>query len=217
MKVIDFGKGFSGMMNGMVYYEMNGKLYARNAPRKRTQQEKENTSATVKGINRRFRAIQQLYSIYRRKVSPDIWRLAAREEGKMAHNLFHSTNCGCLNAEGKMAAPELFQFTAGTLLLPREMAVEALGGGQFRATWTDERELATAAANDRLKVGVFYPSTPTGLYWAEEMSGTRGDGCGEFRLDTQSDTEAHVYLFFAREDGGAYTPSMHFHVAMDKE
>ena len=106
---------------------------------------------------------------------------------------------------------------AGYLVRPGGLLVEGVGGGRFRATWTDERELARTAASDRLKVGVFYPSTPTGLYWAEEMSGTRGDGCGEFRLDTQSDTEAHVYLFFAREDGGAYTPSMHFHVAMDKE
>ena len=212
MKVIDFGKGFSGMMNGMVYYEMNGKLYARNAPRKRTQQEKENTSATVKGINRRFRAIQQLYSIYRRKVSPDIWRLAAREEGKMAHNLFHSTNCGCLNAEGKMAAPELFQFTAGTLLLPREMAVEALGGGQFRATWAEEREMATAAGTDRLQAGVLYDNNLLALHTATEVSGTRGEGQGMFALDTERAGGAHVYLYFAREDGTAYSPSAHFHV-----
>ena len=212
MKVIDFGKGFSGMMNGMVYYEMNGKLYARNAPRKRTQQEKENTSATVKGINRRFRAIQQLYSIYRRKVSPDIWRLAAREEGKMAHNLFHSTNCGCLNAEGKMAAPELFQFTAGTLLLPREMAVEALGGGQFRATWAEEREMATAAGTDRLQAGVLYDNNLLALHTATEVSGTRGEGQGVFALDPAKAEGAHVYLYFAREDGTAYSPSAHFHM-----
>ena len=212
MKVIDFGKGFSGMMNGMVYYEMNGKLYARNAPRKRTEKEKENTSATVKGINRRFRAIQQLYSIYRRKVSPDIWRLAAREEGKMAHNLFHSTNCGCLNAEGKMAAPELFQFTAGTLLLPREMAVEALGGGQFRATWAEEREMATAAGTDRLQAGVLYDNNLLALHTATEVSGTRGEGQGVFALDPAKAEGAHVYLYFAREDGTAYSPSAHFHM-----
>ncbi len=212
MKVTDFGKGFSGMMNGVVYYEMNGKLYARNAPRKRTEKEKENASATVKGINRRFRAIQQLYSIYRRKVSPDIWRLAAREEGKMAHNLFHSTNCGCLNAEGKMAAPELFQFTAGTLLLPREMAVEALGGGQFRATWAEEREMATAAGTDKLQAGVLYDNNLLALHTATEVSGTRGEGQGVFALDTAKAGGAHVYLYFAREDGTAYSPSAHFHV-----
>ena len=212
MKVIDFGKGFSGMMNGVVYYEMNGKLYARNAPRKRTEKEKENASATVKGINRRFRAIQQLYSIYRRKVSPDIWRLAAREERKMAHNLFHSTNCGCLNAEGKMAAPELFQFTAGTLLLPREMAVEALGGGQFRATWAEEREMATAAGTDKLQAGVLYDNNLLALHTATEVSGTRGEGQGVFALDTAKAGGAHVYLYFAREDGTAYSPSAHFHV-----
>ena len=163
MKVTDFGKGFSGMMNGVVYYEMN-------------------------------------------------WRLAAREEGKMAHNLFHSTNCGCLNAEGKMAAPELFQFTAGTLLLPREMAVEALGGGQFRATWAEEREMATAAGTDKLQAGVLYDNNLLALHTATEVSGTRGEGQGVFALDTAKAGGAHVYLYFAREDGTAYSPSAHFHV-----
>ena len=79
MKVIDFGKGFSGKIGGVVYYEMNGKLYARNAPRQRTREELENVSETVKGINRRFKVIQQLDRLYRKRVSPDIWRLAAME------------------------------------------------------------------------------------------------------------------------------------------
>lgn len=212
MKVIDFGKGFSGKIGGVVYYEMNGKLYARSAPRQRTREELENVSETVKGINRRFKVIQQLYSLYRKHVSPDIWRLAAKEQGKMAHNLFHSTNCGCLNAEGKMAAPELFQFTAGTLLLPREMAVEALGGGQFRATWAEEREMATAAGTDRLQAGVLYDNNLLALHTATEVSGTRGEGQGVFALDTAKAGGAHVYLYFAREDGTAYSPSAHFHV-----
>ena len=130
----------------------------------------------------------------------------------MAHNLFHSTNYGCLNAEGKMAAPELFQFTAGTLLLPREMAVEALGGGQFRATWAEEREMATAAGTDRLQAGVLYDNNLLALHTATEMSGTRGEGQGVFALDTAKAGGAHVYLYFAREDGTAYSPSAHFHV-----
>ena len=121
--------------------------------------------------------------------------------------LFVSVNSGCFEAGMGIASPETFRFSEGELLLPWGMQVEGLGGGRFRATWKEERDLASAAPGDRLKAGVFYPATPKGLYWAEEMSGTRGDGEGTFRLDTREDKEAHVYLFFEREDGTAFSQS----------
>ena len=43
-------------------------------------------------------------------------------------------------------------------------------------------------------------------------SGRRRDGQGEFTLDTERGPKAHVYLYFAREDGTAYSPSQHFYV-----
>ena len=42
--------------------------------------------------------------------------------------------------------------------------------------------------------------------------GTRGDGGGEFRLDESKGPGAHVYLYFEREDGTAWSPSRHFRV-----
>ena len=217
MEVIDdAGRKYRGKMGNLIYYTVNGKTYVRRARKRPGRQGKPRTEKQ-KALSGRFRLVQKVYSFYMQTVSADIWRIAARAQGRRGHNLFCVVNSVCFEAGVGIASPETFRFGVGELLLPWGMQVEGLGGGRFRATWTDERELARTAASDRLKVGVFYPSTPTGLYWAEEMSGTRGDGCGEFRLDTSSDTEAHVYLFFAREDGGAYTPSMHFHVAMDKE
>ena len=217
MEVIDdAGRKYRGKMGNLIYYTVNGKTYVRRARKRPGRQGKPRTEKQ-KALSGRFRLVQKVYSFYMQTVSADIWRIAARAQGRRGQNLFCEVNSGCFEAGVGIASPETFRFAEGELRLPWGMQVEGLGGGRFRATWTDERELARTAASDRLKVGVFYPSTPTGLYWAEEMSGTRGDGCGEFRLDTSSDTEAHVYLFFAREDGGAYTPSMHFHVAMDKE
>ena len=217
MEVIDdAGRKYRGKMGNLIYYTVNGKTYVRRARKRPGRQGKPRTEKQ-KALSGRFRLVQKVYSFYMQTVSADIWRIAARAQGRRGQNLFCEVNSGCFEAGVGIASPETFRFSEGELLLPWGMQVEGLGGGRFRATWTDERELARTAASDQLKVGVFYPSTPTGLYWAEEMSGTRGDGCGEFRLDTSSDTEAHVYLFFAREDGGAYTPSMHFHVAMDKE
>ena len=215
MKVVGFGKGFSGMMDGIVYYEMNGKLYARRAPRERTEEEKAAASPVVKGIHRRFKVVQQTYGLFRRLVSPDIWRLAAKAERKIAPNLFHSMNCGSFDGEGKLVAPENFHFSAGVLQLPRGLAVEPLGGSRFRATWEDERGMATTAATDRLCVGVLYDRNLLALHVALEVSGVRGDGRGEFVLDAGRGPGAHAYLYFAREDGTAYSPSAHFAVTVE--
>ena len=114
-----------------------------------------------------------------------------------------------------MADPEAFHFSAGELQLPRELRVEALGGGRFRATWEDERALSSAAPSDELRAGVAYDAEPLGICWAESASGRRGDGGGEFALDGRGDTGAHVYLFFARADGTAYSPSRYFHVSLE--
>ena len=129
MKVIDFGKGFSGKIGGVVYYEMNGKLYARSAPRQRTREELENVSETVKGINRRFKVIQQLYSLYRKHVSPDIWRLAAKEQGKMAHNLnahnlllYHTEDTTLSTRKQSYTAEAAINFTGG-IYVPDDLEV----------------------------------------------------------------------------------------------
>ncbi len=211
MEVInDNGQMFKGKMGNMIYYTMNGRTFARRAsiPGK----ERKPQTEKQRGISKRFGMVQKLYSFYMEKISPDIWRLAAKALGKRAHNLFYSENCGCFNGEGAMVAPEMFRFSAGELLLPRDIKVEATGEGNFRVTWTEERELVTAASADELRVGVIYDSTLLGLTWANTMEGRRGEGAGTFSLDTDKETGAHVYLFFARADGSAYSPSWHVHV-----
>lgn len=42
----------------------------------------------------------------------------AEVPGKMAHNLFNSTNCRCFSGEGKLVDFVNFTFTKGNLLLP---------------------------------------------------------------------------------------------------
>ena len=213
MEVInDNGQMFKGKMGNMIYYTMNGRTFARRAsiPGK----ERKPQTEKQRGISKRFGMVQKMYSFYMKKISPDIWRLAAKALGKRAHNLFYSENCGCFNGEGAMVAPEMFRFSAGELLLPRDIKVEATGEGNFRVTWTEERELVTAASADELRVGVIYDSTLLGLTWANTMEGRRGEGAGTFSLDTDKETGAHVYLFFARANGSAYSPSWHVHVEL---
>ena len=95
-------------------------------------------------------------------------------------------------------------------LLPPGLRVERTGDGVFRATWEAEEEWETCAGTDRLLAGVVYPSLMPSMYRALESSGTRGELAGTFRVRTDLGPTAHVYLFFGRADGTAYSPSLHF-------
>ena len=209
-----FGDGFSGRLGNLIFYERGGRTFARRVaiPGKTRKWETEGRTERQQAAANRFRVVQRLYAYYRKAISPDIWAAAAREEGRMAHALFHSANHGCFDGEGRLVKPELLRFSAGRLLLPPGLRVSAMGGGVFRAEWDDEEERETCAATDRLRAGVVYASTSPSMYWALEAEGTRGDRSGTFRLRADLGPEAHAYLFFERADGSAYSPSAHFGV-----
>ena len=208
MKAIDAANGlFSGKYKGMIFYVRNGKTYVRRASD--PDEERERTEPQRKQ-NERFRRAQLMYTDFRRLVSKDIWTLAARAEGRMAHAMFISANCACFDGNGMLVDFRNFRFTAGTLRLPRRMAAEPEGDGWLRVTWVEERDQTTAAPTDRLRAGVIYDRAPLGPRPAEESSGTRADGQGRVRLNPAYGTTAHVYLYFEREDGTAYSPSEYF-------
>ena len=240
MKIEDpEGRTYHGRMGNVIYYSRGGKTYARRVSKDGKKRKKKERSEEQQALSSRFSAIQRMYQCYCREVSAEIWRAAAREVGMMGPNLFHKANYRCVDGEGRMAAPEEFQFSAGKLLLPWNMAVEAAGSGGaaeggmagtgsdgetgkrgmegegvFRVRWREDREGATAGARDVLRVGVLYERLPMVPVAALEVSGRREDGEGWFRLDTRHGSRTHVYVFFAREDGGAFSPSKHFTVTI---
>ena len=216
MKVTDAeGRTLSGKVGNMIYYTRNGRTYARRAriPGKKRKWEKEGRDPRQEAAARRFGTVTRLYSFFAREVSAEIWRAAARGTGAMPQNLFHRLNCGCFDGEGRLTAPERFRFAEGRLVAPPGMRVERLGGGRFAAAWEEtEGTWSTASPADRLRAGVIYDDISPTTWPVAETSGTRGEGRGEFRLDP-SHAVAHVYLYFEREDGAAWSPSTYFRLA----
>lgn len=206
------GKLLRGKMGNMIYYTRNGKTYARRAriPGKKRKWEKEGRDPRQAAAAKRFGTVTRLYSFFSREVSAEIWRAAVRGTEVMPQNLFHRLNCGCFDGEGRLTAPERFRFTEGRLVPPPGMRVERLGGGRFAVTWEEaEGTWSTASPSDRLRAGVIYEDISPTTWPVAETSGLRGDGRGEFRLDPARPL-AHVYLYFEREDGTAWSPSTYF-------
>ena len=101
MKVKDLSQPLlSGRMGNLIYYVRNG--CSVSGERKYREKTEERTVGSAKGVTGRFAIVQAFYAAYCRQVSRDIWRAAARAEGKTAHNLFNSTNCRCFSGEGSL-------------------------------------------------------------------------------------------------------------------
>ena len=131
MEVIDdAGRKYRGKMGNLIYYTVNGKTYVRRARKRPGRQGKPRTEKQ-KALSGRFRLVQKVYSFYMQTVSADIWRIAARAQGRRGQNLFCEVNSGCFEAGVGIASPETFRFSEGELLLPWGIQVEALGSGRF--------------------------------------------------------------------------------------
>ena len=158
MKVTDStGRNYHGKMGNIIYYTRGKQTYARQVSLPKTgKAERANERSEKQRLSsNRFKTLQVLYSLYKANVSPDIWRQAAREEGKMSSNLFHSRNYRCFDGDSRLIHPESFCFSAGRLLLPPGIQTEAGSDGIFRVSWGKGEEWTTAASSDRLQIGVF--------------------------------------------------------------
>lgn len=201
----------SGKVGNMIYYVMNGKQYVRRVgiPGKERKTTKENMTSRQKSNLTRFGGVQRYYAYFRKHIGEAIWKTAGASLNARAINLFHRTNGHCFDDKGDLVDLATFKFSHGELLLPRNIAVER-DGDVFRVTWEEERDERNAAPTDRLCVGLVYDLYPDSPHLALEVSGTRGDLCGEFRPDKDYDCPLHVYCFWAREDGSAFSESIHF-------
>ncbi len=78
--------------------------------------------------------------------------------------------------------------------------VRVEGGGD-----ADEGD-AHLAVERQAEEGGGYP------YAATTVQGTRADGCGEFTIAFEKKPVWDIYIYFAREDGTAYSPSRYLFV-----
>lgn len=218
MEVKDSGLGLiSGRMGNMVYYVRNGKQCVRRVaiPGKKRKWETEGRTEKQKAVTGRFAIVQAFYAKYRTEVSAEIWQRAARKKQQTGPNLFNSLNCKCFSGDGRLLDFENFLFAEGELLLPRRMKLER-DGQKFRVSWEEEREWTSASPTDQLWVGVLYDTHPLAPHLALHVKGMRGELSGEFTLDESMGPTAHIYCFFGRPDGSAFSESRYFRLTEKK-
>lgn len=214
MKVKDFINGlFQGRQNNLIFYTRGDNMYVRRyaIPGKKRKWEVEGRTPKQRAVTTRFKAVQVFYMTFAKQVSPEIWRIVAKAEGRYASNVFFSRNFHNFGDGGEIADFENFTFTDGTLALPRELKVSR-ETNRFTVSWQEERAWKTTASTDKLQVGVIYDNDPRIPRLACQVKGVRGELQGEFSLNEEIGQDAHLYIFFSSEDNSRFSPSQHVHV-----
>lgn len=216
MKIKDYLKSFPrGRRGNLIYYVCNNVPCVRRyaIPGKKRKWEIEGRTPNQQEVTTRFTAVQWFYKEYMKQISPVVWRVVAKSQGRIAPNLFNSINFRCFNGLGEITDFEGFKFTVGKLALPRALQVTR-AGYRFRVTWQEERDWTTAAWTDTMQVGLLYDDLTRSPRLSPETRGTRGDLQGEFTLDESIGRAAHVYIFFAGVNDADFSDSWYCHVEL---
>lgn len=189
--------------NGLVFVPYGDEMIVRTAP---AQRKPNGWSSKQKAHRERFRAVSRHYRAYRDSIVKPIWNLSATVK-YTGYNLFVQANMAAFDHNGEMSDPSLLHFSTGPVSLPQQFRVERLADDPtvIRIRWNPDLLNGQERSDDQL-MGIFYA----------------GDGSHPFELKvSRSEGEAllvgyaapvHLYLFFRRADGSAYSPDKHFEV-----
>ena len=79
--------------------------------------------------------------------------------------------------------------------------------------WEREEDLPSAGKEDKFMVAVLYADRSFSPELVKTSGETRGDGKATFRLPGRRGTAVHLYCFFRKKNGEAYSPSQYLGIS----
>ena len=129
----------------------------------------------------------------------EAWYLATQGTGKNGYNFFLKLNMMVFKPNGKIGDFARLQLTVGML--------------QKVLSWEKAENLPSAGMEDELVVVVLYADRSFSPEFVKTNGETRGDGKATFRLPGRRGTAVHLYCFFRKKNGEAYSPSQYLGIS----
>lgn len=189
----------SGKMGRIVYYEVDGKNYARQAPHARTKAQKEAVSELSK-LNQSKMRLAQKYLKPLKKVIQFGYQELATGARRPFHACLSQTLNQAFEADGRAhkLSPALLKVSSGSLMPPFEAKAARVEDG-IMITWTENSWVGNAKPWDRAFVVIHHPEDEF-CDWVS-FGKTRDEGKMLFPLpESQRSRTWHVYLAFSREN-----------------
>ena len=194
----------SGMIGPVVFFKLNGKLYARKAPVRRAKNSWSNNQVLYR------KKVSKLAAFWKLSIpvpTRQVWNLAA--EAMTGYNLFLKTNLPAFSPDGMEIDPEWLHLSAGNLPLPHKLKAGRVADdpGQVEVAWQDDSGIGLAQPTDVMMMiiaseGKFTVPVATGAVRKQEKA--------VIQLPTGTGTVQGIYLSFAAKERMLYSPDQYF-------
>ena len=140
----------------------------------------------------------------------EAWYLATQGTGKNGYNFFLKLNMMVFKPNGKIGDFARLQLTVGMLQKVNHLMACVAEEDAVVFSW---EKLPSAGMEDELVVVVLYADRSFSPEFVKTNGETRGDGKATFRLPGRRGTAVHLYCFFRKKNGEAYSPSQYLGIS----
>ena len=143
----------------------------------------------------------------------EAWYLATQGTGKNGYNFFLKLNMMVFKPNGKIGDFARLQLTVGMLQKVNHLMACVDEEDAVVLSWEKAENLPSAGMEDELVVVVLYVDRSFSPEFVKTNGETRGDGKATFRLPGRRGTAVHLYCFFRKKNGEAYSPSQYLGIS----
>ena len=143
----------------------------------------------------------------------EAWYLATQGTGKNGYNFFLKLNMMVFKPNGKIGDFARLQLTVGMLQKVNHLMACVDEEDAVVLSWEKAENLPSAGMEDELVVVVLYADRSFAPEFVKTNGETRGDGKATFRLPGRRGTAVHLYCFFRKKNGEAYSPSQYLGIS----
>ena len=194
----------SGMIGPVVFFKLNGKLYARKAP---TQRAKNSWSNNQVLYRKKVSKLAAFWKMAMPVPTRQVWNLAT--EVMTGYNLFLKTNLPAFSPDGMEIDPEWLHLSAGNLPLPHKLKAGRVADdpGQIEVTWQDDSGIGLALPTDVMMMVIAHEGKYTTPVATDAV---RKQGKAVIQVPTGTGTVQGIYLSFAAKERLLYSPDQYF-------
>ena len=143
----------------------------------------------------------------------EAWYLATQGTGKNGYNFFLKLNMMVFKPNGKIGDFARLQLTVGMLQKVNHLMACVDEEDAVVLSWEKAENLPSVGMEDELVVVVLYADRSFSPEFVKTNGETRGDGKATFRLPGRRGTAVHLYCFFRKKNGEAYSPSQYLGIS----
>lgn len=202
-RITDESKCLTGTVGNVVFYEMNGIMYARTKPQK-YHDAKTDKQLAMRG---RFSGCSRFYKQLEDATLRHVWKTIAKGSAINAKSLFMQHNIHAFGKDKEVSHYGRLQFSAGLLPLPENLQIKRSDDHNCIIQWEHDPDEGLGSPYDILYIVEFHQLFRPGIH---ETGVTRQESKAVFSTYESISKYTHLYCFWSNEQRTSFSGTHYF-------